>query len=327
MGLSSIYNRIALISPYCEIALRHLYWKNVKWLGKFNPNKPTKPSAPGETKHVDFEKVIDWLKAKGVGEGSLLIVHSSYGGLECTGLSPDEIIDRLLELVGKTGTLCMPVIRSFKEEKKAHKEGTSLDNVVIKYNVMKTMVSSGILPYTLMHRDGAVVSHFPYNPLCAIGPLAKPMMEHNLDGDCPSPHGPNSSWKFCYDHNALVCSIGTDIEHHNTISHIAEEAFGNWRWSDEEWFDIRTFEIIDENKNSRIVKVKNRKGGWGTLHLAEIYSCRNSLQNGFMQSDLIDGKVRVGFVYPDRFIEYKLGKASSGYPYYLFPWQKPNKVK
>ena len=35
MGLSSIYNRIALISPYCEIALRHLFEKNVEWFGKF----------------------------------------------------------------------------------------------------------------------------------------------------------------------------------------------------------------------------------------------------------------------------------------------------
>lgn len=325
MGLSSIYNRIALISPYCEIALRHLYWKNVKWLGKFNPNKAPK-AQPSDGKHVNFEKVIDWLKAKGVGEGSLLIVHSSYAGLECTGLSPDEIIDRLLELVGKTGTLCMPVIRLFKEEKKAHKEGTSLDNVVIKYNVMKTMVSSGMLPYTLMHREGAVVSHFPYNPLCAIGPLAKPMMEHNLDGDCPSPHGPNSSWKFCYDHGALVCSIGTDIEHHNTISHIAEEAFGNWRWSDEDWYNIRTFEIIDENKNSQIVKVKNRKDGWGTLQNAEINVVFDEKKNGIMFSDLIDDTILVGFVYPKMMVNLLQSKNKNGYPYYLFPWQKSHNV-
>ena len=147
MGLSNIYNRIALTSPYFEVMLRRLYWRNVDKLKKYNPNKPKSSSTVKESHHVDFGKVIDWLKLQGIGKGDLLIVHSGYGQLECTGLSPEQIIDRLLELIGPSGTLAMPVIRRFKEYKAAKKAGIDLKEVVATYNVKKTMVSSGLLPY------------------------------------------------------------------------------------------------------------------------------------------------------------------------------------
>lgn len=294
MGLSSLYNRIALISPYCEIALRHLYWKNVKWLGKFNPNKPAKSSASGETKHVDFEKVIDWLKAKGVGEGSLLIVHSSYGALQCTGLDAEEIINRLLKLVGSTGTLAMPAIRKYRGEPSPEKAlKTGYEGVVCTYNVKKTVVSSGILPATMVKRSDSVVSHHPLNPLVAIGPLAKSMMEHNLDGDYPSSHGPNSCWKFCYDNNAIVIGLGVDLDHYNTMCHINEEAFGNWKYSDEEWYCHRCFKIIDEEGEEILKEVSMRKLKWGMLHFAEINANKDRNEAGLIDRTKIDGQIAI----------------------------------
>ena len=326
MRLGSIYNKLALISPYVEVMLRHIYWKNVDNLKKFNPNKATKSNEIDSKGKVDFERVIDWLKGKGVREGDLLIVHSGYGELERTGLSPEEIVDRLLQFVGATGTLAMPVIRRFKDMEKAKKEGKDLSKETFKYDVRKTMVTSGMLPYALMHRDGAVVSHHPFNPLCAVGPLAEAMMEHNLEGEAPSPHGPNSCWKFCYDHGAKVCSIGTDIEHHNTIMHIAEEAFENWYWGDEEWYDKNNFEIIDENKQSSFVMVKNRKEEWGKLHIAELNVCAQEKKVGAMCSDTIDG-ILLGFVNPHKMLKMLQEKNSKGYPYFLFPYEKAKNVK
>lgn len=320
MSLSELYKRIALISPYIEVGLRHLYWSNVGLLKKFNPNRPQRKEE-NTNFTIDFDRVIDWLKLRGIGKGDVLIVHSSYGALECTNLSPQQIIQKLLDLIGPAGTLCMPVIRRFKEEENAIKNGISLDDVKIKYNVKKTMVTSGMLPYELMQWEGAQISKFPYNPLCAVGPLAKEMMEHNLEGELPTPHGPNSSWKFCYDHGAKVCSIGTDIEHHNTIGHITEEAFGNWKWSSEEWYDIRNFIIIDENKESREIRVRNRKDKWGQLHLADINANTWLKGTGAMVSDVIENVIPVGFVNPQLMIEEYKKKNIKGYPYYVFPWQ------
>lgn len=317
MGLSSIYNKIALISPYCEIALRHLYWKNVKLLGKFNPNKAPKHQSSAEQKHVDFEKVIDWLKSKGVGEGSLLIVHSSYGGLECTGLSPESIVERLLELVGPTGTLCMPVIRKFKGEPKAKDLFTAnTDDLLCTYDVQWTKIISGLLPYCLMKHEGAVVSKFPLNPMCAVGPLAKEMMEHNLDGEHPSAHGKDSSWKFCLDHGAKICFLGTDLEHHNTMTHVAEEAFGDWRWSDDEWFRIRKFNIIDETGATTYKEIKERRPEWGMLRYAEINVNHDLKKDNIVETDKIDDTIQVGYEDAQTFVNYLRSKNKKGYPYF-----------
>ena len=316
MRWSTVYNKFALISPYCEIALRHLYWKNVKWLGKFNPNKASKSSHPGPTKHVDFEKVIDWLKEEGVGEGSLLIVHSSYGGLECTGLSPEQIVDRLLELVGPSGTLCMPVIRKFKGEPKAIELLTAnTDNLVCEYDVKWTKIISGMLTYCLMRKEEAVVSHFPINPMCAVGPLAKEMMAHNLDGEKPSPHGPNSAWKFCFDHNAAVCWLGTDLEHHNTMTHVAEEAFEGWIWKDS-WYRVRKFHIIDVSGNKIYKEVLERKPEWGMLRYAEINVNNDLKKEGIVKTDIIDDAILVGYENAQTFVNYLRSRNKNGYPYF-----------
>lgn len=317
MGLlGNLYNRIALTSPRMEVMLRKLYWNNVDRLGKFNPHRVSKPGTP--TKHVDFQKVIDWLRANGVGEGDLLIVHSSYAALECTGIEAKQIIEELLSLVGPTGTLAMPAIRKYKEEP----QGGDLlkvntDELVCTYNVKKTMVQSGMLPFTMLRRKDSVVSHHPFNPLVAIGPLAKPMMEHNLDGDFPSPHGPNSCWKFCYDNNAIVIGLGVDLDHYNTISHTNEEAFGNWKWSDADWYRKRKFVVIDEEGNKQNVVVKERKPEWGMLRFAELHANRDRNATGLIKRTIIDDEIVLCLEKARDYVDYLQENSKKGKYYYL----------
>jgi len=308
----AVYNWLVLLSPRIEIAMRYLYWKNVKRFKSLNPNKAAKPVS---TKHVDFSKIEDWLREQGVKEGDLLIVHSSYDQLECTGLSPEAIVDRLLAFLGPTGTLCMPVIRKFKGEPKAEDWlTTDISDKVFTYKVKTTAVISGWLPFCLMQKENAVVSRFPYNPMCAVGPLAKEMMAHNLDGEHPSPHGKNSSWKFCYDHGAKICSLGIELTHHNTMIHLAEEAFGDWRWSDEEWYDICKFNIID-GKETIYKEVYNRKPKWGMLRLASLNYNRDLVRDKIIKNDLVDGTIKVSIEEAKSLIDYLRSKNKNGYPY------------
>ncbi len=312
--ISKIYNSLVLLSPRVEVMLRKLYWKNSKRLKKLNPHSVPKAETGKKT---DFGKVEEWLRQQGVKQGDLLIVHSSYAQLESTGLSPEKIIDRLLDLVGPTGTLCMPVIRKFKGEPKADEVlEADMSGKVYTYDVKWTKIISGLLPFCLMRKENAVVSKFPYNPMCAVGPLARQMMEHNLDGEHPSPHGKDSSWKFCLDHGAKICFIGTDLEHHNTMIHVAEEAFGDWRWSDDEWYDICKFNIIDENENTIYKEVYNRKPKWGMLHFAEIHLNRDLKRDGIVKTDLIDDYIEVGFEDAQTLVDHLRKKNKKGYPYF-----------
>jgi len=316
MIIGSLYNKLALLSPRIEILLRQIYWKNVEILQRFNPF-----SAPSSVLHsqksCDFEDVIRCLKDMGVKEGSLLIVHSSFDALASTGLNQNEIIDKLLELVGKEGTLAMPVIRHYKEEPPVTQLlKTNYEKLVCTYNVKRTLVSSGFLPAYLMKRKEAVISHHPLNPLCAIGPLAHSMMEHNLEGDCPAPHGPNSSWKFCYDHDAIVVWIGVDSEHYNTMIHVSDEAMGNWPWTDDEWFDKRKFILIDEEKNESEIVVKERKQKWGLLHLAEKNLNKDLKKNKIIRKEMVDNQIIVCMEKAREFVDFLQNHPHKGYPYY-----------
>ncbi len=314
--ISRLYNTIAMLSPRMEVFLRKFYWKNVKYLGAYNPHKQRE--IPLSNKKVEFEKIVNWLKDNGVGKGTLIVVHSSYSALECTGLDANQIIGELLELIGETGTLAMPAIRRYKEEPRGCDYlKLNTDNYVCTYNVKKTMVQSGILPYMMLRRKDSVISHHPLNPLVAIGPLAQPMMEHNLDGEAPSPHGPNSCWKFCYDNNAFVIGLGVDLDHYNTISHVNEEAFGNWKWSDEEWYNRRKFIIIDEEGNKKDVVVKERKPEWGMLRFAELHANRDRNATGLIKRTKIDGEVIVCMEKAREYVDHLQENNKKGKFFYL----------
>lgn len=287
--ISFFYGLIAGISPRVEVTMRKLYWRNVDRLKKFSPNNAATKKDLKEMPKVDFSEIEKYLRTQGIGEGSLLVVHSSYDHLSGTGLSPEDIVERLLKLVGPTGTLAMPAIRKYKGEPEGYDcLKVSTDDMVFTYKPRKTMVKTGWLPLAMVQRKDSVVSRHPLNSMVAIGPLAKPMMEHNLDGDAPSPHGPGSSWKFCYDHGAKVIGLGVNLYHYNTICHVNEEAFGDWRFSDEEWYRLRKFHIIDGDFDE-IVTVKERKPEWGMLRLAELNAHKDTLKHKLITKHTISG--------------------------------------
>ncbi len=287
--VGNLYERLVMISPGMEILLRKVYWHNVKYLKRFRPYNPPSKKEAGNTNHVDFEEIINYLKTKGIGEGSLLVVHSSYDHLECTGLTPEEIVERLLQLVGPTGTLAMPAMRKYKGEPTgADRLTVNTDNLVCTYKPRKTMVKTGWLPLAMVQRKDSVISRHPIDTMVAIGPLAEEMMAHNLEGETPAPHGPGSSWAFCYNNGAIVIGLGVDLYHYNSICHVNEEAFGNWPFKDEEWYRIRKFHIIDDNYD-KVVMVKERKPEWGMLRLAEKHSDCDISRNNLIAHRSIGG--------------------------------------
>lgn len=116
-------------------------------------------------------------------------------------------------------------------------------------------------------------------------------------------------------HNAFVCSLGTDLRHHNTIGHVAEEAFGNWYWGDDDWYSVRNFRIEIERNNTIDLKVKERKAKWGMLHQAELNRYKDLLDNRIIKSQRFDN-VLVEFEESSKLINYLMSKNSRGYPYF-----------
>jgi aminoglycoside 3-N-acetyltransferase len=313
--IEKCYRSLALISPKVEVLFRHIYWRNFRYLKKFKPyagySVKNIPSS-----YVNFDVIIAYLKEMGVKRDSLLVIHSSYDVLSSTGLKPQEIICRLRELVGKNGTIALPAIRLYKEEPSPESLlNTNMNEIVCEYNIMRTPLQSGLLPFTVLRMKDSVCSHFPLNPLVAIGPLAKEMMEHNIDNEKCSAHGKESCWKYCLDHDAFIIGLGVDLEHHNTMAHVMEEAYDGWHWSDNEWYQNRTFDIIDEYNHKKRIIVRERKPKWGMLHIAELNMVHQLYKFGIIRKKKF-GNIPVCVERAQDLREFLQARNGNGFPYF-----------
>ena len=313
MNLYTVYKRLVVISPYIEIFVRFIYWHNISLLRKIRPDykKNNMNVLSG-----NIDNIVDFLRSKGIKDGSLLIVHSSYDMLSHLGLSPNEFVDLLLNLIGKKGTLVMPVIRKF-EELNSFKNliEADLSDITCLYDVKKTPVITGYLPFCLMRKKGSYTSRYPLNPVTAFGPLAEDMVKNNLKGELPSPHGENSAWKFCVDHHAIVLGLGINLGHHLTIAHVAEEAYPGWPI--ENWFRQRNFIIKDGDYIEKKI-VQERRPKWGKLYEAELNYNRDLVNNNILQEYSVES-VKVSIVSSEKLISYLRSKNSKGYPY-IYPF-------
>lgn len=284
ISLSKIYNRVCHLSPIVEVAARMIYWRNVSKASGLSNNKNRRIQHAEE---VDFNDVIDFLKQNGIGKGSLVIYHSSYGNIKPCNKDVKGVVDSLLTLVGDEGTLAAPVIRSYADDNRSLSEKflNSKPIPVCTYDVRNTKITSGILAATLMAHEGSVTSLHPLNPLTAVGPLAQPMMAHNLDGDAPSAHGPNSCWKFCFDHDAYIVYLGCDFGHHITMQQIIAEC--NPTWNVKDFFWKRKFVIKDGD--SVIEKEVSERTYFWSQYLAELNTRENLIKAGVAKYTTING--------------------------------------
>jgi aminoglycoside 3-N-acetyltransferase len=308
--ISRIYNKFVLLSPQIEVSIRQLYWKNVKSFHFLSPgrNKPNDNAS-----NVDFEKIIEYLKKNIPENEKLWLVHSSYEPFKNSGISPAQIIDSLLSIIGNDGTLAMPVIRSFEEENnRLDYIKQNYKRTITKYDVARSQITSGYIPFVLTRYEGCCVSRFPLNPLAAVGKLAKQMMEENISEDNLSAHGVKSAWKFCADNNAVNIGLGVDIKEFLTIMHVDQEANENWPVKD--WYDQRKFLIID-GKFKKEITILERKHRW-TMYYAERNFLRDLIKRRIIISQEIDG-INILISFSNELFSFLNSHPRKGYPYYV----------
>lgn len=314
MGLGTIYHKLVLIPPQVEVAIRCLYWNNVKTLKKFRGSSGG--VHVGETGFVDFDKIILYLRENGVRKDDIMVVHSSFNALAGAKLSAEEVIDKLYSLVNEGGSLAMPAIRSFEEESNY---GDYIDNYMDDvsknfttiYNIYQSPVTAGLLPFSLMRYDDAEISYFPLNPLTAIGAHAEAMMEHNIEGELPTAHGPNSAWAYCANHDAWNIGIGVDIKDYLTIFHVSQEVP---EWPVKDWYFERDF-IIKKSKRETPLRIRERKHVW-TKYFAETNFYNDLITAGILKTDLVEG-IPIYMCRSKALFAFIKEQKNPSYPYYV----------
>lgn len=307
-------------SPYIELMIRRVYWKNIIFFQNQSAKKAAKSSVgiSSANTQIDFNKIAEFLKQCGAKPEGLLLVHSAFAPFLGGGKSAGQIVDFLMDLVGVDGTLAMPAMPKFKNSIQAKEYLTAdLSEQIFHYDVNKSKVKSGVLPMMLHKRAASIRSRHPINTMVAMGPLAQQLVMDNLKGDSPLACGIHSSWNACVNNDALIVGLGLDLTHSLTTIHVAEDVLDD-KWPVSDWYIEKTFKITDGDYQE-VRTLRERSPKWGTLHYAERTLAKHLIEAGILKTIQISG-LTIEAIKAKELISFLNSRNQSGYPY--FWWKK-----
>ncbi len=162
----------------------------------------------------------------GIKRGDILLVHSSLSQLGWTVGGPVSVIDALLDVIGKKGTLIMPTFSAGNTDPSEWQNPPvpkSWWSVIREhtpaFHVDKTPTRGvGIIPETFRKYAGVIRSNHPDSSFCAWGEQAKFITkDHSLDSDL----GEGSPLARIYELDGKVLLLGVGHSS-NTSIHLAE---------------------------------------------------------------------------------------------------------
>jgi aminoglycoside 3-N-acetyltransferase len=149
------------------------------------------------------------LRALGVQEGDVLLVHSSLSSMGYVPGGAETVVRGLLEALGNSGTLLMPAL--------TYEHVTSRDPV---FDVRRTPSNVGAITEYFRTRAGTRRSLHPTHSVCAVGVWADMLLrDHELDRTPCGPHSPFHRLRRC-DGKLLMLGCGLRP---NTSMHAIEE--------------------------------------------------------------------------------------------------------
>lgn len=195
---------------------------------------------------VTKEAIQNGLIQLGLRPGATVLVHSSLSSFGYVSGGADTVIDALLEVVGKDGTVMVPTLTG--------SERLSASNPPV-FDVRHTPCWTGIIPETFRKRTEALRSLHPTHSVSAIGAQAKFLTEGHEN--CITPCGVNSPYHKLALVNGCVLLFGVDLNC-CTLFHTVEEFANSPYHLQPEWVVAK---IIDYVGIERRVKIKLHRYG------------------------------------------------------------------
>lgn len=140
---------------------------------------------------VDRTTIVKALRRMGLGEGDIVLLHSSLASLGNVEGGAETVIDAFLNVLAEDGTLVVP-----------------------------TFGALGIITEVLRRRPDAVHSIHPKASVAAVGAAAEAICRNHWQADMA--HGPDTPYFRIADMGGYVCLLGVDQDR-NTTLHTVEE--------------------------------------------------------------------------------------------------------
>ena len=174
------------------------------------------------------KKIAKVLRALGVRENGVLLVHASLRSLGKVDGGAETIIRALLHVLGERGTLLFPAL-SFNAVSPTHPF----------FDVRKTPSCVGALPEYFRQREGTQRSIHPTHSVCGVGGKAQELLgDHYKD---TTPCGQNSPFHKLPHYEGQILFIGCGLKPNTSMHGIEELSEPPYLYG-----DMSEYEITDE---------------------------------------------------------------------------------
>jgi len=159
--------------------------------------------------------LVAQLKTTGLKTGDHVMVHSAMSKIGFLQNGPKTFVDALFEVVGETGTVCMPS-SPVKTLQLLHMQNAPI------FDVKNTPSAMGAITEYFRQLPRTRRSLHPTEPVCANGFLAEEFVKNHF-GEI-SPYTAISPWKKLMDAGGKIMYIGVTLDNAGTHLHTLEDA-------------------------------------------------------------------------------------------------------
>lgn len=187
-------------------------------------------------KKYTADDIISIMKSMGMQEGSVICIHASMMQFYNYEGTAQELIDKIIKVIGKEGTLMMPAL--------PERNGKNFDEYIFDPKNDKT--SAGYLAETFRKNPGVLRSNNAQHSVCAIGKYASYLVKDHTNGvDCWDKISP---WFRLTELKGLVFNLGLPRNYMGTFHHCVESILKDEHPYWKQFFNKQqTFKYLDEN--------------------------------------------------------------------------------
>lgn len=241
------------LEPALEFCMRQVYWR-VPMLQQAIEKRRKKNQTGIVKKLLTETQLREALDKVGFAKRSpITMVHSSTTHWQLRKDDRSEPMNvlqtaaRTLEILlemneERGGTLVMPTNPFYKTP---YSPFVSTKEIKEVYDPKRTPTNIGLINEFFRNTPGVKRSLHPYSTVACIGPRADDILEGNLSGENPYPHGKTSAFYRIYKENGMVMSLGMPLAHYMTIMHVAEDTCPDV--FPDSFYRDRSFSIVTEN--------------------------------------------------------------------------------
>jgi aminoglycoside 3-N-acetyltransferase len=225
---------------------------------------------------VSRRQITDDLKALGIKQGDVLLVHSSLSRVGFVKGSADTVIDALLDVLGEEGTLVMPAF-SFRLGMQDDLESGP------PFDVNASPSYMGKITEVFRQRQGVRRSLHPTHSVCALGPKA----EHLIKGHETSttPFGANGPFPKLVELHAKILCLGVTIAY-MTSFHTFED------WIDDYPIPVYlnkrySVPVTDANGRELIVSTRSHDPAYSDLRIEKRPALLALIEDNFRKMGIL----------------------------------------